>query len=93
MTRIKLAPVSHKSVVHVGNVYESIPLEHFSIKDTIQEEDEDVYTEVPEHVYDKTFEHRPHVNVNTNLYQLLSELKTKKQIKPRFLVIVQICFL
>eukprot|EP00105_Crassostrea_gigas_P037434 XP_019921582.1 PREDICTED: uncharacterized protein LOC105325460 isoform X1 [Crassostrea gigas] len=75
----KTHPVSRKSVVSVGNVYESIPLEHFSIKDAIPEEDEDVYTEVPEHVYDKTFEHRPHVNVNPNLYQLLSELKTKNR--------------
>ncbi|XP_052712189.1 mannan-binding lectin serine protease 1-like [Crassostrea angulata] len=75
----KIHPVSRKSVVSVGNVYESIPLEHFSIKDAIPEEDEDVYTEVSEHVYDKTFEHRPHVNVNPNLYQLLSELKTKNR--------------
>lgn len=75
----KTHPVSRKSVVSVGNVYESIPLEHFSIKDAIPEEDEDVYTEVPEHVYDKTFGHIPHVNVNPNLYQLLSELKTKNR--------------
>lgn len=72
-------PVSRKSVASVGNVYESIPLEHFSIKYAIPEEDESVYTEVPEHVYDKTFEHRPRVNVKPNLYQLLSELKTKNR--------------
>lgn len=73
----KIRPVSRKSVASVGNVYESIPLEHFSIKDAIPEEDEGVYTEMPEHMYDKTFEHRPRVNVNANLYQLISELKTK----------------
>lgn len=54
-------------------------MEHFSIKDAIPEEDESVYTEVPEHMYDKTFEHRPRVNVNANLYQLISELKTKNR--------------
>lgn len=71
-------------MVSVGNVDESIPLEYFSIKDAIPEEIEDVYTEVPENVYDKTFEHRPHVNVNANVYQLISEVKTKTQIKPDF---------
>lgn len=72
-------PVSRKSVASVGNIYESIPMDHISIKDAIPEEDESVYTEVPEHMYDKTFEHRPRVNVNANLYQLLSELKTKNK--------------
>lgn len=75
----KNRPVSRKSVTSVGNIYESIPMEHFSIKDAIPEEDESVYTEVPEHMYDKTFEHRPRVNVNANLYQLISELKTKNR--------------
>lgn len=75
----KNRPVSRKSVASVGNTYEIIPMEHFSIKDAIPEEDENVYTEVPEHIYDKTFEHRPRVNVNANLYQLLSELKTKNK--------------
>lgn len=69
-------PVPRKSVASDGNLYESIPLEHFSIEDAIPEEDE-VYIEVPEHMYDKTFEHRPRVNVNPNLYHLISELKTK----------------
>lgn len=56
-----------------GNLYESIPLEHFSIEDTTPEENW-VYIEVPEHtcMYDKTFEHRPRVNVNPNLYHLIS---------------------
>lgn len=75
----KNRPVSRKSVTSVGNIYESIPMEHFSIKDAIPEEDESVYIEVPEHMYDKTFEHRPRVNVNANLYQLISELKTKNR--------------
>lgn len=75
----KNRPVSRKSVASVGNIYESIPMDHFSIKDAISEEDECVYTEVPEHMYDKTFEHRPRVNVNPNLYQLISELKTKNR--------------
>lgn len=75
----KNRPVSRKSVASVGNIYESIPMEHFSIKDAIPEEDENVYIEVPEHMYDKTFEHRPRVNVNANLYQLISELKTKNK--------------
>lgn len=75
----KNRPVSRKSVASVGNIYESIPMEHFTIKDSIPEEDENVYTEVPEHMYDKTFEHRPRVNVNANLYQLISELKTKNR--------------
>lgn len=73
----KIRPVSRKSVASVCKVYESIPLEHFSIKDAIPEEDEGVYIEVPEHVYDKTFKHRPRVNVNPNLYQPILELKTK----------------
>lgn len=80
----EIRPVSRKSVVSVGNVYESIPMEYFSIKDAIPVEDEGVYTEVPENVYDKTFEYRPHVNVNPNLYQLISELNTKTQIKSDF---------
>uniref|UniRef100_A0A8W8JXC5 CUB domain-containing protein n=1 Tax=Magallana gigas TaxID=29159 RepID=A0A8W8JXC5_MAGGI len=64
-------PVPRKSVASDGNLYESIPLEHFSIEDTTPEENW-VYIEVPEHMYDKTFEHRPRVNVNPNLYHLIS---------------------
>lgn len=55
-------------MVSVGNVYESIFLEYFLIKEVILEEDEDVYIEVLEYVYDKIFEYRLYVNVNFNLY-------------------------
>lgn len=72
----KTYPVPRKSVASVGNVHESIPLEHFLIEDSMPEEDE-VYIEVPEHMYHKTFEHRPRVNVNPILYHLTSDLKSK----------------
>lgn len=57
-----------KLVISVGNIYESIFMEYFFIKDVILEEDESVYIEVLEYVYDKIFEYRLYVNVNFNLY-------------------------
>lgn len=74
----KTYPVPRKSVASVGNVHESIPLEHFLIEDSMPEEDE-VYIEVPEHMYHKTLKHRPRVNVNPILYHLTSDLKSKNR--------------
>nr|XP_022326205.1 hepatitis A virus cellular receptor 1-like isoform X2 [Crassostrea virginica] len=75
----KVRPISRKSVMSVANVYESIPLEHFS-NDDIMEEDEKggVYVDLPEHVYDRSFVKRTRANGNTNFYALISELKNKK---------------
>nr|XP_022320849.1 CUB and sushi domain-containing protein 3-like isoform X2 [Crassostrea virginica] len=75
----KVRPISRKSVMSVANVYESIPLEHFS-HDDIMEEDEEggVYVDLPEHVYDRSFVKRTRANGNTNFYALITELKNKK---------------
>lgn len=73
----KMQPGSRKSVVSVENMYESIPMEHFSNEEGILEGNKVLYMDVPQNVYDKAFQHRPHVNVNANMYGLMSELKRK----------------
>ena len=72
-------PISRESLMSVANVYESIPLEHFS-RDDIMEEDGEagMYVDLPENVYDRSFVRRTRVNVNTNFYALITELKNKK---------------
>ena len=63
----------------VANVYEFIPLEHFSHDYIIEEEEEGgVYVDLPEHVYDRSFVKRTRANGNTNFYALVTELKNKK---------------
>jgi hypothetical protein len=57
-------------VYSVANVYESIPLDHFSQEDAIQEEqEENPYVAVAENVYDKAFMKRPHMGTKNNLYE------------------------
>ena len=72
-------PISRESVMSVANVYESIPLEHFS-HDDITEEDEEgrMYVDLPENVYDRSFVKRTRVNGNTKFYALIAELKNRK---------------
>lgn len=69
-------PISRESVMSVANLYESIPLEHFS-RDEIMEEDEEgrIYVDLPENVYDRSFIKRTRVNGTTNFYALVTELK------------------
>ena len=73
-----------QSIHSIGNVYESIPLEHFST-DVIVEDDGNenqdenkMYADIPDHVYDRTFKHRPYLNQQPNLYNVISELKLKR---------------
>lgn len=83
----KVQPDSRKSTqsVHsIGHVYESIPLEHFST-DVILEDDGNenqdenkMYADISDHVYDRTFKHRPYLNQQPNLYHVISELKLKR---------------
>lgn len=73
----KMQSCSRKQVASVDNVYESIPMEHFSNEEGILEENKVLYMDVPQNVYDKAFQHRPRVNVNANMYQLMAELERK----------------
>ena len=73
-----------QSIHSIGNVYESIPLEHFST-DVIVEDDGNenqdenkMYADNPDHVYDRTFKHRPYLNQQPHLYHVVSELKLKR---------------
>lgn len=64
----KVNTVSWKSVLtiqSIDNLYESIPLDHFS-KDVVLKNDENenqeekgTYVNIPDHVYNRTFKHRP----------------------------------
>ena len=72
-------PISRESLMSVANVYESIPLEHFSRDDIMEENGEaGMYVDLPENVYDRSFVRRTRVNGNTNFYALITELKNKK---------------
>ena len=41
------------------------------------QDDKGTYVDIPDHVYDRTFKHRPYLNQQPNLYPMISELKSK----------------
>ena len=60
-----------------GTLYEAIPLDHFSkvlvLKNDENEKKEEkgTYVDIPDHVYNRTFKHRPFLNHQPNLYHMI----------------------
>ena len=62
----------------VGDVYECVPLEHFSKDIVFSTKGDRTYVDIPYRVYENTFVSSLHLNENAQVYRLIPELKLKK---------------